>query len=88
VSVRLTIEEKLRKTFNPTKLNIVDESHLHAGHVGASPAGETHFRIEMLAEAFTDLSRVERQRIVYKILEEELKGPVHALSLSLSSPCQ
>lgn len=88
MSVRLKIEEKLRKTFNPTKLNIVDESDLHAGHVGASPAGETHFRIEILAKAFTDLSRVERQRIVYKTLEEELKGPVHALSLSVSSPCK
>ena len=88
MSVRLTIEEKLRKTFNPIKLNIIDESHLHAGHVGATPAGETHFRIEMLAEAFANLSRVERQRIVYKALEEELKGPVHALSLSISSPGQ
>ena len=88
MSVRLTIEEKLRKTFNPIKLNIIDESHLHAGHVGATPAGETHFRIEILAEAFANLSRVERQRIVYKALEEELKGPVHALSLSISSPGQ
>ncbi len=86
MSVARSIQEKLTAAFAPVSLTVVDESHLHAGHVGARPEGETHFRVEIVAGAFEGTSRVERQRMVYDILAEELRGPVHALSLSASPP--
>ena len=86
MSVAAAIERKLRDAFAPTALDIVDESHLHAGHVGARDEGETHFRVEIEAEAFRGGSRVDRQRLVYRVLREELDGPVHALSVSASAP--
>lgn len=86
MSVAETIERKLRDAFAPTALSIVDESHLHAGHVGARAEGETHFRVEIEAEAFRGGSRVNRQRQVYRVLRQELAGPVHALSVSASAP--
>ena len=86
MSVAAAIERKLRDAFAPTALSIVDESHLHAGHVGARDEGETHFRVEIEAEAFRGGSRVDRQRLVYRVLREELDGPVHALSVSASAP--
>ena len=47
MQVRLTIIKKLEEKFNPDELNVIDESHLHEGHVGAKPEGETHFKVEM-----------------------------------------
>jgi|TARA_Y100000588_G_scaffold326701_1_gene361266 BolA protein len=84
LSVAQSIEEKLRAAFDPVSLAVIDESHQHAGHVGARPGGETHFRVEITAKIFADLNRVERQRRVYEVLQEELDGPVHALSVSAS----
>ena len=86
MSVAATIEAKLRRALAPVRLEIIDESHRHAGHSGARPGGETHFRVEIVAAAFAGLSRVARQRAVYEALAEELAGPVHALSLSARAP--
>jgi len=86
MSVAQDIERKLNEAFAPTSLKVIDESHLHAGHVGARPEGETHFRVELVSDAFADCSRVDRQRLVYDILREELAGPVHALSVQASPP--
>lgn len=86
MTVAQEIETKLQAAFAPESLNIIDESHLHAGHVGARPGGETHFRVEIVSARFADCNRVERQRMVYEILKEELAGPVHALSVSAVSP--
>lgn len=86
MTVAETIKSKLRDAFAPQSLNVVDESHLHAGHVGARAEGETHFRVEIVSAAFADCSRVERQRLVYGILRDELAGPVHALSVQATPP--
>ena len=86
MSVADRIEQKLRAAFKPTALTVIDESHLHAGHMGARPEGETHFRVEMVAEAFEVQNRVARQRAVNATLKEELDGPVHALAMKLSAP--
>ncbi|MGB0342979.1 MAG: BolA family protein [Parvibaculales bacterium] len=80
------IKEKLNRQLSPQNLQITDESHLHAGHVGARPGGETHFRVKITAAAFAGLSRVERQRLVLDCLAEELAGPVHALAMRCLSP--
>lgn len=85
-SVAERIESKLRAALQPALLRVIDESHLHAGHAGARPGGETHFRVEVVAAAFAGQSRVARQRRIYDILAEELAGPVHALSLSARTP--
>jgi len=86
VSVADTIRTKLTNAFSPSALEVIDESHLHAGHIGARPEGETHFRVEMTAAAFASDSRVDRQRKVYTVLADELAGPVHALALKISAP--
>ena len=79
------MEEKLQAAFAPHQLTITDESHLHEGHMGARDGGETHFRVHMTAAAFDGQSRLERQRAVLAVLQEELDGPVHALALKLKS---
>ena len=86
MSAAQNIERKLNEAFAPLSLQVIDESHLHAGHVGARPEGETHFRVEVVSAAFADCSRVDRQRMVYDTLSEELAGPVHALSVLASPP--
>ena len=86
MSIAESIHTKLTAAFAPTSLEVIDESHLHAGHVGARPEGETHFRVVMTAAAFGGLSRVDRQRQVYDLLAAELAGPVHALALKLEAP--
>ncbi len=78
------IEKKLREEFSPSLLEVIDESDLHAGHSGARPGGETHFRVHLASEKFAGLSRLDMQRAVYKVLESELSERVHALSLHIS----
>ena len=53
MSVSETIKKKLVEAFEPTKLDVIDESHLHAGHVGARPEGETHFRLIISSDVTT-----------------------------------
>ncbi len=86
MTVASRIREKLTEKLAPSRLDVVDDSHKHAGHVGARPEGETHFSVEVVSAAFEGVSRVERQRMVYEILQEELAGPVHALALRTLSP--
>lgn len=80
------IKEKLMAALVPSRLDIVDESAQHTGHVGARAEGETHFRLTVVADAFVSKTRVERQRLVYQILAEELSGGVHALALTTLAP--
>ena len=84
--VKAAIEKKLGEGLAPRRLSVVDESHRHAGHAGAPDGGESHFRVEVVAAAFAGLSRVARQRLVYGLLAEELKGPIHALALRTLTP--
>jgi BolA protein len=81
MSVSETIKKKLISQFKPTNLEIIDESHLHSGHVGAKPEGETHFRLIISSENFIGKTRIEKQRQIYKALKQELAGPIHALSI-------
>ncbi len=83
MSVADTMTQKLTAAFAPTRLEVIDDSHHHAGHAGAPAGGESHFTVVLVSDAFTGKSRVERQRLVYGVLAQELAGPVHALSLKL-----
>ena len=80
------ITRKLTEGLSPTRLVVEDDSHRHAGHAGSRPGGESHFNVTVESPAFLGLNAVQRQRLVYKLLAEELAGPVHALSLTLSAP--
>ena len=80
------IIKKLSEAFAPENLDVVDESHLHKGHAGHNPEGESHFHVEIVSAAFAGQSRVARQRMVYGILAEEMKQRVHALALTTLTP--
>ena len=80
------IVARLTEGLEPQRLDIIDESDRHAGHAGARPEGETHFAVTIVSVAFTDLSRVARQRLVYQTLADELATRVHALSLTTLTP--
>jgi BolA protein len=84
--VAATLERKLTEAFAPSHLEVVDDSHRHAGHAGAREGGESHFNVVIEAAAFEGLSRVARQRMINAALAEELAGPVHALSIKARAP--
>ena len=86
MTVEQTIRAKLEAAFAPGLLEIVNESHLHAGHAGSPGTGHSHFRVRILAQAFRGLSRVAAHRRVNEILAEELKGTIHALAISTGVP--
>ncbi|MFZ5608179.1 MAG: BolA family protein [Pseudomonadota bacterium] len=85
-SITQRIEDKLRAGLAPLRLDIIDESHLHQGHAGHRPGGETHFKLVIVSPAFAGLGRVARQRLVHGLLKAELDERVHALSLSCRTP--
>jgi BolA protein len=80
------ISAKLSQGFAPQALEVIDESHQHAGHSGARPDGESHFRVKIVSEAFRGKSRVEQHRMVNAALAEELRDRVHALAIQSSAP--
>jgi BolA family transcriptional regulator, general stress-responsive regulator len=86
MSVETTIREKLTEAFAPTRLDVINESHLHAGHRNSPGTGESHFRVLIVSSAFAGASRVARHRAINKLLEAELKGKVHALALNVYAP--
>jgi BolA protein len=76
-----TIREKLAQGLHPLVLEVVNDSHRHAGHAGDDGSGESHFHVTIVSAAFNGQGRVERQRLVHDLLKTELEGPIHALSL-------
>lgn len=82
-----TIEAKLTDQFKPDALNVLNESHKHAGHQPQfNGAGETHFRIQMVAKAFEGQSRVARHRAINELLAPHFDEGLHALALELAAP--
>lgn len=86
MSVKETMERKLGERLAPERLEVVDDSQRHAGHSGSRPGGESHFSVQIVAAAFEGKGQVARQRLVYEILAEELRGGVHALVLTTLTP--
>ena len=80
------IRARLTAALAPERVEIEDESRLHAGHAGARPGGESHFRVEIVSTAFEGKSRVARQRMVYAALKDELAAGLHALALTTLTP--
>ena len=86
MSVEISIREKLMIALEPTRLDVVNESHLHAGHSSSPGTGESHFRVLIVSPLFLEKSRIDRHRLVNAALAEELKGSVHALVINAYAP--
>ena len=79
------IRAALEKAFNPGALEIIDESHKHAGHAGAT-TGKGHFDVMIVSPAFAGQKLLQRHRMIYKALGELMETDIHALSISAHSP--
>lgn len=87
MSIRATIEEKLAAAFSPQHLEVINESHLHAGHQEHfDGAGETHLRLRIVADAFSGMSRIERHRAINALIADELADTVHAFAIEAAAP--
>jgi len=85
----MNVEEQIRQRLSrlqPLVLEILDESAAHAGHAGARPGGESHWRLRIVAEAFRGKPTVARHRMVYDALGELINDPIHALAISARAP--
>ena len=80
------IREKLMIGLEPTRLDVINESELHAGHRSSPGTGESHFRVVIVSPRFTGTSRVDRHRMVNQLLADELAGRIHALALHAYAP--
>lgn len=77
------MREKLLATLQATRLEVIDESAAHAGHAGAAPGGETHYRVRIASPLFEGRSRVEKHRLVYDALQDDIAQGVHALAIEI-----
>lgn len=79
------IRNKLQTAFSPEVLDVIDDSHLHAGHPGARD-GKGHFRVRLVSKSFAGASTLERHRMVYAALGSLMNTDIHALSVDASAP--
>ncbi len=77
------IERKLTESLDPGYLEVINESHLHRGHAGDNGTGESHFRVRVASTKLHGMTRIAAQRVIYGILEEEMKNGIHALSINV-----
>ncbi|PYD47976.1 BolA family transcriptional regulator [Novacetimonas pomaceti] len=86
------IETCLRDHLSPVELRVHDDSARHAHHVGIRDngvqAGESHYNVLVISDAFSDMNRVQRSRLVHELLAAEFAGGMHALSLTLRTPAE
>ena len=78
--------KRLNSALGPATIELTDDSEQHRGHGGYNPAGESHFSLDIVSQAFAGKSRVERQRMVYAALGDLMQERVHALSIKATSP--
>ncbi|MCF6221869.1 MAG: BolA family transcriptional regulator [Robiginitomaculum sp.] len=83
--IAASIKEKLEKAFNPTQLQVIDESHKHAGHAGMAgrEAAESHFQVIIASETLAPMNRLARHRAVMDVLADLMVERVHALRLEV-----
>ncbi len=87
MSLQVQIEEKIVAALAPEHLEVINESHLHAGHQpGFDGKGESHLRIRIVASAFSGMNRVMRHRKINELLKDELERGLHALAIDAKSP--
>ena len=85
MSVEAEIRERLG-ALDPETIELVDESARHAGHAGARPGGNTHWRLTIVAQAFAGKPTVARHRMVYEALGPLMQDPIHALAITARAP--
>ena len=83
------IESTLRQALSATEVQVIDESALHAGHAGAASGGG-HYRVTVVSPLFTGKNSVQRHRLVYAALADDMQQAIHALALTTLAPheCQ
>ena len=86
MSAEQRIREKLIVALEPVRLDVINESELHAGHRSSPGTGESHFRILVVSPKFEGKTRIARHRLVNEALADELSGPIHALALTTYAP--
>lgn len=79
------IAQILTQALKPVEIQVVDQSHLHAGHAGARPEGESHFLVSIVSPAFAGKSRIECHRMVNELLADLLQTRIHALTIKVSA---
>jgi BolA protein len=86
----MTVEQQIRETLmvalEPTRLDVINESHLHAGHASSPGTGESHFRLLVVSPRFADRNRLERHRLVNDALGSLLRDRIHALAIKTFAP--
>lgn len=89
MSFSRNIERKIREALSPDSVEIINESHLHAGHQETfDGTGETHLRIKVVASAFEGMSRVERHRAINALVQEEIAEGLHAIAMETRAPSE
>lgn len=83
MSTKSDIISKLTAAFEPSGLEVIDESERHRGHAGFREGGESHFRVRIAAGKLDGLSRLEQHRAIMECLSDELSGGVHALAIEV-----
>ncbi len=83
MSMEQEIRSRLEEAFAPTVLNVVNESHLHAGHAGDDGTGESHWRLELAASDLQGKSRIAQHRAIHAALGRDVMGTIHALSIKI-----
>jgi len=87
MSMKSSMTAKLEAAFSPERLEVLNESHLHAGHQpGFDGEGETHMRIRIVSSAFAGMSRVARHRAINEVVKAELDAGLHALAVEAAAP--
>jgi BolA protein len=87
MSMRSSIADKLAAAFAPERLEVVNESHLHAGHKPEfNGEGETHLRVRIVSGAFSGMSRVARHRAINELVRAEFEAGLHALAVEAAAP--
>jgi BolA protein len=81
------VRSRLLATFTPLECQLLDESHLHAGHAGAKSGGG-HYRLHLVSDRFEGLSRVSRHRLVYDCLHDMMHAEIHALTIIALAPSE
>ncbi len=81
------IRVRLTDRFGPTKLEVQDQSHLHAGHAGAA-SGKGHFQVTIVADAFEGVTPITRHRMIYEALDDLMETDIHALSIHAFAPAE
>jgi len=84
MSMEQEIRDRLVKAFAPKALDVINESHLHAGHAGDDGTGESHWQLEIAADSLSGQSRIAQHRAIHAALGKDVMGTIHALSIKIS----